>query len=404
VVLAAGLCAWWLTPSFIRLTQRNLMLVAQPGNRWSELAGLAIAALFAAIAWVAARIWKASAWPIFVAGSLLFFAVEVLGQFWFHFRITGEPLRFIPELDVMLILAAVEAVRRLWRIQRWAAVVVTVLCFGFSAKYVAAPWSIYSADPDYTKRVEYRMPEWVAKNLPGSRLFTFGSVSFWYTTWRDLPEANGGSDQGAQTLMPPLARYQIRVGDDPRRDIYWLQSLGVDAVMFHEAPSEEIYHEVKSPRKFMGILPVIYDNHGDIVYRVPRRTGLARVVDEQRISALPPIPWSNEDKSQLRAYAEAMESVAAPVDYQRPAIDEIRITAATQAGQSILVQENYDSGWRAWVDGKPVAIEKDIMEFMRVRTEPGTHQVRFSYGLATDARIGLWISVLSLLALIALML
>ena len=402
VVLTAGLCAWWLTPSFIRLTQRNLMLVAQPGNRWSGLAGVAIAVAFAAISWFAARRWKPPAWSIFVAGSLLFFAVEVLGQFFFHFRITGEPLRFVPELDIVLILGAVEAIRRLGRIQRWAALAIAVLCFGFAAKYLAAPWSVYSADPDYTRRVEYRMPEWVAKNLPGSRLFTFGSVSFWYTTWRDLPEANGGSDQGAQTLMPPLARYQIRLGDDPQRDIYWLQALGVDAVMFHEAPSEEIYHEVTSPRKFMGILPVIYDNHGDIVYRVPRGAGLGRVVDERQMSALQPIPWSNEDKPQLRAYAEAMEAAGGPVDYQRPAIDEIRITATTQPGQSILVQENYDPGWRAWVDGRPAAIKTDIMQFMRVPTEAGKHQVRFAYQLATDARIGMWISVLSIVALLAL--
>ena len=58
---------------------------------------------------------KVSAWSIFVAGSLLFFAVEVLGQAWFDFRITGEPKRFVPELDIVLILAAVEGIRRLAR-------------------------------------------------------------------------------------------------------------------------------------------------------------------------------------------------------------------------------------------------------------------------------------------------
>lgn len=402
VLLTAGLCAWWLTPSFIRLTERNLMLVALPGNRGSQLAAIGIALVFAFVTWRLARARKVSAWAVFVAGSLLFFAVEVLGQFWFHFRITGEPMRFVPELDLLLNLAIATVIYRLWRIRRVAAAAAAVLCFGFSANYLARPWSVYSADPDYTKRVEYRMPEWVANNLPGSRLFTFGSVSFWYTTWRDLPEANGGSDQGAQTLMAPLARYQIRLGNDPQRDIYWLQALGVDAVMFHEPPSEEIYHEVTSPRKFMGILPAIYDRHGDIVYRVPRRPGLARVVDERRISELESIPWSNEDKTQLRAYAETLEAIDSAVDYYRPAIDEIRVTAATQAGQSVLVQENYDPGWRAWIDGKPATIEKDIMGFMRVRAGPGSHRIRFAYAMATDARIGMWISLLSLAAAAAL--
>lgn len=402
VLLSAGLCAWWLTPSFVSLTERNMVLVAYPGNRLSEFTGLLIAIAFAAASWWAVRVRRASGWSVFVAGSLLFFSVEVIGQFWFHFRIAGEPMRFVPEFDIVLILALTEVIRRLWTFRRWAAVAVTVLCFSFSARYLARPWSVFSADPDYTKRVEYRMTEWVAKNLPGSRLFTFGSVSFWYTTWRDLALANGGSDQGAQTLMAPLARYQIRLADDPQRDTWWLQALGVDAIMVHEQNSQEIYREVVKPRKFMGLMPVLYDKDGDIVYRVPRRPGLGRVVDEQRMLKLRPIPWSNEDKAQLRAYADAVEAVGTPVEYNRPAIDEIRITTTTAPGQSVLVQENYDPGWRAWVDGKPAAIEQDIMEFMRVRTEPGRHEVRFVYGMARDARIGMWISVLSLLAVVGL--
>jgi hypothetical protein len=191
--------------------------------------------------------------------------------------------------------------------------------------------------------------------------------------------------------------------NDAQRDVYWLQSLGADAVMFHEANSQEIYHEVRNPRKFTGLLPVIYDRNGDIVYRVPRRQGLARVVDEQRISKLEAIPWSNEDKAQLRAYAEALEAIDTPASYSRPDIDEIGISAATNPGQSVVVQENFDPGWRAFVDGRPAGIEKDVMEFMRVRTTPGAHEIRFVYEMTTEARIGLWISAVSLLVVVALM-
>jgi hypothetical protein len=402
VLLAAGLCAWWLTPSFLRLTQRNLVLVALPGNRGSELVGVLIVLAFGAVSWWALRRWNVSSWAVFVVGSLLFFAVEVMGQWWFKFRIAGEPMRFVPELDIVLILAIVEGIRQLGRVRRWAAIAITVVCLSFSARYLAKPWSVYSEDPDYRRRVEFRMTEWVAQNLPGSRVFPFGSVSFWYTTWRDLPEVVGGSDQGAQTLMPSLARYQIRVGNNVQRDVSWLQSLGADAVMMHEAPSEEIYHEVTSPRKFMGVLPVLYDKGGDIVYRVPRRPGMARVVEEQRIAKLQPIPWSDDDAAQLRAYADTLEAIDTPAVYNRPDIDEIRVSAVTRAGESVMVQENFDPGWRVFVDGTPAVIEQDIMTFMRVRTEPGAHQIRFVYGASTEARIGMWISIVSLLATSAL--
>ncbi len=398
VFLAAGLCAWWLTPSFLKLTARNLMQVSLPGNRWSEYYGALIALAFAAVSWFAGRRRKVSAWSIFLAGSLLLFAVDVLGQAWFDFRITGEPKRFVPELDIVLILAAGEGIRRLARVRQWAAVAVTALCFAFSASYLAKPWSVYSSDPDYRRRIEYRMTEWVAQNLPGSRVMSFGSISYWYTTWRDLPEVTGGADQGAQTLMPSLARYQIRIEGDPQRDVYFLQALGADAIVLNDANSEEIYHEVVTPRKFTGLLPIIYDRHGDVVYRVPRRPGLARVVEEQRISHLQPIPWYYKDKPQLRAYAETLEAIDTPATYTRPDLNNIAISATTERGQSILMQENYDPGWKAFVDGKAVRIETDIIGFMRVRPDPGTHQVRFTYGMSTESRIGMWISIMSLLA------
>lgn len=402
VALAAGLCAWWLTPSFLKLTARNLMLVALPGNRWSEIYGVFIAIAFGAVSWWAARSRKVSAWSIFVAGSLLFFAVDVLGQAWFDFRITGEPKRFVPELDIVLILAAMEGIRRLARVKQWVAIAVAALCFAFAANYAAKPWSVYSADPDYTRRVEYRMTEWVAQNLPASRVMAFGSISYWYTTWRDLPEVTGGADQGAQTLMPSLARYQIRVEGDPERDVFWLQALGAGAIVLNDANSEEIYHEVVSPRKFTGLLPIIYDGNGDVVYRVPRRPGLARVVDEERIAHLQPIPWYYKDKPELRAYAETVEAIDTPATYTRPSLNDIAISATTGLGQSVLVQENYDPGWKAFVDGKAVRIETDIMGFMRVRPNPGVHQIRFIYGMSTESRIGMWISILSLLTVIAL--
>ena len=130
---------------------------------------------------------------------------------------------------------------------------------------------------------------------------------------------------------------------------------------------------------------------------MPRRPGLARVVDEQRISHLEPIPWYYKDKPELRAYAETLEAIDTPAQYTRPSLNEIQISATTELGQSVLVEENYDPGWKAFVDGKPVRIETDIIGFMRVRPDPGAHQIRFTYGMSTESRIGMWISIMALL-------
>lgn len=49
VVLAWGLSAFWLTPSFVRTTFGNLRLVAEPGNSWSASAEVLIVIVFCAV-------------------------------------------------------------------------------------------------------------------------------------------------------------------------------------------------------------------------------------------------------------------------------------------------------------------------------------------------------------------
>jgi hypothetical protein len=396
-VLTATLCACWFTPSYVLLTERNLLLVAIPGNGWSKWVGLVLLLVFAGGSWLAARRYKASSWSIFVAGCMYAFLAQVVGQFWFHFRIWGEPMRFILELDMALILGITEVLRRVWRRKRWLGIALTAILFSFSYQYLAKPWSVFIPDPNWQQRIEYRMPEWVAQNLPGSRVFTNGSISYWYSTWRDIPQVEGGSDQGMQELQPALARYQIMVVNDPQRDIWWLQSLGADAIVLSDSSSQEIYHGVQQPRKFAGILPVLYDRGGDIVYRVPRKPGLARVVNERQMSQLPPIPWDNKDRGELRAYAEAIEAVPTLAAYARPASDRIEIAATTGPGESIAVQESFDPGWSARVDERQVPIERDVMNFMRVQTTPGTHKVRFQYRPTLEMRLGRWVTAASLL-------
>src|SRR6185369_1302400 len=46
--LAYGLTAWWLVPSYLKVTSENLKLVAEPGTAWSVGILVATIAVFAA--------------------------------------------------------------------------------------------------------------------------------------------------------------------------------------------------------------------------------------------------------------------------------------------------------------------------------------------------------------------
>jgi hypothetical protein len=403
VALTYGLCAWWFTPSFVKLTARNLQLVALPGNAWSKVLGLVVAIAFLPASWRLARSRPERAWPVFLGGSLVFFAMVVLGER-FGFRIAGDSKRFVPELDLLLVLVMVEAIRLLFSVRRWLGIAAVAVCFSFSARYIRNAWDIHPVDHDYQSRVEYRLPEWIAQNLPGSRTYTAGSTCYWYTTWRDVAEVAGGSAQGMQSMWPALIDWQLTRGNDAERDIAWMVAMGADAILTHEANSREIYHIIQQPRKFRGKLPVIYDREGDVIYRVPRRfPGLARVVNEARMESLAPIPWAEENRDQLRAYGAAAEESSTQVDYQRVSITEMRLRARTEPGESILVQENWDPGWRASEAGNPLEIRKDaVLSFMLIRTPPGDHDIRLVYDWTLESRAGQALTLVSLLVLLGL--
>jgi len=399
--LTYGLCAWWLTPSFLAINLANLSLVTAPGNSWSRWIGIAILAAFLLVVWRCAGKFLGHAWPVFLSAAGFVSFVVVAGAKWFGFRIAGDPMHFLPELDLMLVLLGAEAIRRIASIRRRFAIGLVVLTFFVLPDYVLHPWSVYPVEHDLNARVERRLPEWIARNLPGSRVFTGGSVRYWYAAWRDLAEITGGSDQGMPSRLPSLAQWQTNVGDDHDYDIAraiaWMIATGTDAIVTHEDPSQEPHRHLHQPRKFMGRLAVIYDRDGDIVYRVPRRfPGLARVVSEVRMASLAPIPWSNENRDQLRAYAGATEDSAAEVDYLRVSITEMRLRARTAAGESILVQETWDPGWTAYEGSAKLPVVKDVMNFMRIQTRPGDHDVRLVYVFPIESRIGQAVTLLTL--------
>jgi hypothetical protein len=117
VALAYGLSAFWLTPSYLKITRINLHWVALPGNTWSLIVAAILIALFCAISWWFGR--PDRTWTIFVIGSALFLSVYVVGYFYWGFRISGDAARLLPELDLALILLSVELARGLWKRPRW---------------------------------------------------------------------------------------------------------------------------------------------------------------------------------------------------------------------------------------------------------------------------------------------
>ncbi len=82
---------------------------------------------------------------------------------------------------------------------------------------------------------------------------------------------------------------------------------------------------------------------------------------------------------------------------------EIRVRTQTEAGQWLIINEGYDPGWQAEVDGEDAPIHPANVLFQAVWMPAGTHTLHLTYR-PTGFVLGLWTSALALLVLLSLLL
>lgn len=398
-VLAWGFCAFWLTPSYVRVTLQNMRWVSAPGHAWSAALLAVVAAAYLWISWRLVRGRPERAWACFVLGSLALFGLSVIGNLYYDFRVIGEPARLIPELDFVILTAAAMLLTWIFRRGGWARPVAIVLAIAFLAPakgYVRHAWRVLPPRDDHRGRIEYQLTNWIHANLPGVRAMATGSVRFWYNAWHDLPQLGGGSEQGLLNPHVQAGQFSALAGEEAPHIVAWMQALGVGALIVHDKTSQEVYHDWAAPERLEGKLEKLYDDHaGNRIYAIPRRyLALARVVDEAAIRAVGrEIDWDS-----LRAYVDAVEhGPESAVDLEQIGTDAVRVRARLAAGQALVVQQTFDPAWRCYDGARPVAVSKDAMNFVLLDPGPGDHDLLLRFETPLENRVGAGAGVAALL-------
>lgn len=402
--LAYGLTAWWLVPSYLVITGRNLRMVAPEGNAWSLPVLAAILVLYAGLSFALCRRRDCSEYVFFIWSGLVFLAIYILGFRWFGFQVAGNSLRLIPEMDVFAILCGTAIVTSLWavRLKRGARIVIraavfvaVLISFRPAWRYAKHVYAEFSEDRNWKERIQFRTAEWLHQHYPDSRVLVTGTIRFWYNVWRDGLQMDGGSQQGVLNPLFPAAQWRVVHDPDPELTRCWLQAFGVDIVVVPGAGSAEPYLDYTNAAMYGENYPLLRDDGaGNRYYRVPRRApGIVRIVDWSRVEHLAPVP-NDSEKPALRAYAEAIET--APPGGALPGrivsrwsgSDALDIWADLAGGEAVLIQQTFDRYWRAYVDGKREPVRADAVGFMLVHPAPGRHSIRVVFETPLETAVG----------------
>ena len=402
-LLAYGLTAVWLTPSFLTITARNLHYVARPMTQGSL--PLALGCLL--VIGVLSRRWAygdpSKTYAVFVWGSMAVISLNVLGNYYWDFRLSGEPERMVPELDLVLILGGIEILRRIWSTspKPWLKHVLTVLTIAstlyFGRYFLRHPWAYYIRD-DHTQRQEFQISQWVHQNIPGQKCMVTGTVRFWWNAWYSEAQVGGGSEQGLENPNNMVMQWETQMGNNPDRDLLWYQAFATDCIIVHLPGSKQPYIDFGFPTKYDGKLPLLKEfTPYDRIYRVPRRyPSLARVIDRTKLAGLTPVPQEANTEG-LAAYAGMLENGPdRPVKTQWISTDHLRIETTIGNNEAVAAMVTYDEAWHAYSNGKPLSIKSDVLGQMTIEAPPGEQVIDLVFEKPLENRVGGWITLASL--------
>jgi hypothetical protein len=404
-LVAYGLSAFWLTPSYLEITLRNMQYVSSKGNLWSGAIFLLALTTFLSFTDRHFRSQPQRAWQLFVLGCAFFFTLNTAGNRWFNFRIIGEPARLVPEVDIVWIFLILLGCLWLWKrgmMARSAVILLAVATIGIHYNYILHNRAIFPTPTDYKPSLYYKIPDWIATNHPQARSYVTGAVRFWYNTWHDLHQLGGSSEQGLQNQIVMPSQWEIVLGEDPQRAIAWMQVLGVDLVAVHGPNSKEWYKDFQYPKKFDGSLTPIFDDGQDNrIFEIPRRyRSLARVVDRNALDGLPKL-IDQSDLEGLKHYVKVLEhGPEAPTQTSWRGTDEFLVKAQTSPGQSLIVQVTYDPNWIAESNLGPLPVHNFTpLGFIRIDAPEGLKEIRFRFRKPFEKSAGEAIFLLTLIGM-----
>ncbi|MGH9671795.1 MAG: hypothetical protein ACRD44_01315, partial [Bryobacteraceae bacterium] len=271
--------------------------------------------------------------------------------------------------------------RRLPRRAQWAAAgLLAAMVLPLAMRHRTFARGLLRGRPEVSSTIEWQTAQWLARELPGRRVFLPGSMAQWLNAFGENPQFAGGSWSTRMNEVQERALYVVQIDGSAQASLDWLKAYGADAVAVTGPGSREFWKPFPRPDKFEGVLPVLWTEPGTTIYRVPRRnSSLAHV-----------LPAAAGD---LRSIVAALDDPALPpAQFEWRGRDRAVLNARLSAGQAILVQISHHAGWRS-----PEPLKRDALG--QIRLEPrctGGCEVELRYDGGWELRMCRVVSLVAL--------
>ena len=255
---------------------------------------------------------------------------------------------------------------------------------------------------DMTSTAPYRIARWMDEHMQGRRVMVSGSYSFHFNDFTDTPQLHGGHDPMLPNFLLRIAMFTIYSGmnagtRDGEISVLWLKALGAHAISVPGPRSAEYYKPFANPRKFEGLLPVLWREGDDTIYSVPARSAsLAHVVQADAIVHHAPV--NGLDTGEIERYVKALDDPAMPeANFTWRNRHTAEIQTQLQPGQALSVQVTYHPGWRATVNGVMQNAKKDGLGFLLLESAcQGRCEITLTYDGGLEWRITCGASLLAM--------
>lgn len=176
-----------------------------------------------------------------------------------------------------------------------------------------------------------------------------------------------------------------------------LQSLGVSTILDREenGTTEKTFPPGKYTLTPVSDWRVFTDLETPAIVRIASRSTVTQTKEEFENAFFNP---SFDPASQVIFHDPSFSPLNGSGSVAVSAYTSTMIEASTdtQGATMLVIANTYYPGWKAYVDGQPTALSRVNWTMNGVALPPGKHIVRLLYEPASF-RIGLWISVLSML-------